>query len=123
MKYFELEVPKGNGVCANNSCPCGGGRIAYGSGYLYVSAKAAQFRVRCITLKDFNAEMEMLIEDSGALFSVFPMHEVSAVLLCKQSAKIVGIDLRVAADDARSWWKSGKVPLRATPPAEHRIQD
>ena len=81
MEYFELEVPKSDGVCANNSCPCGGRRIAHGSGYIYVSGKAVQFRGRCLTLKDFNAEIKLLKEDSRALVCVFPMHEVNAVLL------------------------------------------
>jgi hypothetical protein len=118
MKYFEVEVPKGDSVCANSSCPCGGGRIAHGSGYLYISDKAVQFRGRCVTLEDFNAEIQMLIEDSGALVTILPMHEVNAVLLCRQSARILGIDLIVAAADAKYWWESGKVPLRATPTAD-----
>jgi hypothetical protein len=37
--------------------------------------------------------------------------------MCEMGAKKRGLDLAVAAADAKYWWETGLVPLRATPKA------
>jgi hypothetical protein len=37
------------------------------------------------------------------------------ILICEQAAKNRGLNLDVAANDARLWWGTGKVLRRATP--------
>ena len=37
------------------------------------------------------------------------------ILMCEQGARRRSLDLEVAAADARHWWDTGEVPLRATP--------
>ncbi len=45
------------------------------------------------------------------------------ILVCEQGAKLRGIDLKVAADDAKRWWETGKAPLRPTPMASRKRQE
>jgi len=44
-----------------------------------------------------------------------PQNLAIPILACKQGATLRGIDLEVAAADAKYWWKTGLVPLRPTP--------
>jgi hypothetical protein len=37
------------------------------------------------------------------------------ILVCERGAKLRNLDLEVAAADAKYWWETGRVPLRATP--------
>ena len=47
------------------------------------------------------------------------MHGMTtAVLLCEDAARRRGLDLEVAAADARRWWETSGAPLRATPLAK-----
>jgi len=39
----------------------------------------------------------------------------SPILVCEEGAKLRGLDLEVAAADAKYWWETGLAPLRATP--------
>jgi hypothetical protein len=45
------------------------------------------------------------------------------ILVCEQGAKLRGLDLKVAAEDAKRWWKTGKVSLRPTPMAKSAETD
>ena len=96
-----IEALKTCAVCSDKGCPCPETPIPEGSGYLYISQEAV---VRMKAIKGGTAR--------GALgVGLMPL------LVCGQGARLRGIDLKVAADDARQWWESGKVPLRATPMA------
>jgi hypothetical protein len=102
MDYFEVPVdvpPGSDGVCSDNDCPCGfpGARIPRGAGYLYVSQTVVGFRRDART------------------FLVLGQDVATPTLVCEQGARKRGLDLEVAAADARYWWKTGLVPLRATP--------
>lgn len=47
----------------------------------------------------------------------------SPIMCCEQGARLRGLDLEIAAADAKYWWETGLVPLRATPLAwEERQQ-
>jgi len=46
----------------------------------------------------------------------------SPILMCEQGAKLRGLDLEVAAADAKYWWETGLVPLRVTPIARIRTE-
>jgi hypothetical protein len=35
--------------------------------------------------------------------------------MCEECAKSLGLDLDVAAADAKHWWETGLAPLRPTP--------
>jgi len=58
------------------------------------------------------------LRSSGILGSGF--YRLGPILVCEQGAKLRGLDLEVAATDAKHWWKTGFVPLRATPLAINR---
>src|SRR5205085_9119964 len=45
----------------------------------------------------------------------FTSYRIGPVLMCEQGARLRNLDLGVAAADAKQWWETGQVPLRATP--------
>ncbi len=116
MEYFE--VPNTGSadyaVCSDNECPCNETRIKRGEGYMYISQAAVDFRKDARTVQEvevlLSAMPEMLQE---ALFR--DKNNVTATLMCEVGARRRGLDLKVAAEDAKHWWKTGLVPLRATP--------
>jgi hypothetical protein len=42
-------------------------------------------------------------------------YRTGPILVCEQGAKRRALDLEVAQADAKRWWETGEVPLRATP--------
>lgn len=118
MEYFEVPVPNGDGFCSDRNCPCPEVRIPRGTGYLYIGQEVVDFRRDARSHEDAVKKMvraeEELEQQTGAIVMSSPRVAVP-VLVCEQGAKLRGLDLEVAAADARYWWKTGKVPLRPTP--------
>ncbi len=118
MEYFE--VPEANlgadGLCSDNDCPCGypGATIPRGTGYIYVSQAVIDFRRDALTVREAQRKIESMRQRMNA-FIMFDPSVTTAILMCELGAKKRGLDLEVAAADARHWWKTGLVPLRATP--------
>ncbi len=119
VEYFEVLQPSGDGICSDNDCPCGvpGARILNGSGYLYVSPAAVAFRRIARSIVAAQIELTRLGKTPGT----FDPSQTTAILMCEQGARKRGLDLAVAAADARHWWKTGQAPLRATPLATPSI--
>jgi HEAT repeat protein len=110
---FSLEWPEGDAVCSDNMCPCQEEVIPRGSGYLYISQEAADFRSDARTLQEAQKKMKHLKQQmGGAVF--FSVGAITPILMCRQAAELRGLDLAVAAQDARYWWGTGRVPLRKT---------
>ncbi|MBM3997728.1 MAG: hypothetical protein FJ303_26830 [Planctomycetes bacterium] len=102
----------------NNSCPCGfpGARLAPGQGYFYVSKEVAEFRSDCPSVKEVELKIQRMQHQMGAM--IFMDQGVAApILMCELGAKKRGLNLEVASADAKHWWKTGTVPIRATPMA------
>jgi hypothetical protein len=91
--------------------------IARGSGYLYISQEAVDFRkdarsVEAARDKANRVRLQMSDMDEAAAV----IHgRITAVFLCQKAAERRCLDLVVAAADARHWWETGMAPLRATP--------
>ncbi len=102
FRYHENSIPKAYGYCSDRNCPCPETKIARGSGYLYISREAVDFMKKKMS-GAFNG---------GVVFGPMP------VLVCEEGAKLRGIDLEVASEDAKLWWETGKAPLRPTPMAK-----
>jgi len=120
MAYFESDVPCGDGLCSDNRCPCPEVRIPRGTGYLCIEQSLVDFRQKCSTLKSARDAMSRMQEQfrarlGGSDFVGF--FRLGPILVCEQGAKLRNLDLEVASTDARHWWETGKVPLRATPSA------
>lgn len=117
LDYFEVPRPEGSGVCGDEECGCGGAVIAHGSGYLYVSQEVVDFRndarsVEAAQAKENRVKMQSQDMDETAAV----MHGMTtAILLCEQAARRMGLDMEVAAADAQHWWETSGAPLRATP--------
>jgi hypothetical protein len=112
------------GRCSDDACPCGypGAEIEYGKGYMYVSDEVVKFRMDCLT--EFEAQLKIQSLFGGDRLVFAGQKGVFApILMCNLGAKNRGINLDVAAKDAEHWWKTGKVPLRATPLADVNVVD
>lgn len=119
MKYMEVSRPRGNGRCSDNECPCGnpGARIRRGKGYMYVSQQVADFRTDCLTEAE---AMQKIRKAYGSPFIVVGLN-LGPILMCKEGAMRRGLDLAVASADAEYWWRTGLVPVRATPLAGPKL--
>lgn len=106
-QYNMASIPKTEGRCSDRQCPCPETRIPRGSGYLYISPEAVGF---------MKGKMAGAGAGAGGLVVIGSM----PILTCEQGARLRGIDMEVAAEDARRWWETGRVPLRPTPMAKDR---
>jgi len=116
VTYFEVLRPEGDGLCSDNDCPCIQEKIPRGSGYLYVGQKAIDFRKDALTNEALKKKLKA-INDASPFRMTTILQVPSAILMCEQGAKLRGIDLDIAAEDAKYWWKTGLAPLRVTPKA------
>jgi hypothetical protein len=118
MEYFDVPEanPGADGICSDNDCPCGfpGARIPRGSGYIYVSSECVDFRRDARSMAEAELKMNLIRQRMGGLV-MFDPTLITSILMCEQGARKRGLDLGVAAADARHWWLTHKVPLRATP--------
>ena len=110
--HFEVGRPEGDGVCSDDQCPCPNTVIPRGAGYLYVNQNVIDFRRDCPSIEDFKVKRS---QHGGVMFG---SGTIIPVLMCEEGAKLRGLDLEVAAADARHWWETGKVPFRETPQSQ-----
>lgn len=99
--YSKRAIPKESGLCSDRECPCSETVIPKGTGYFYISKEAVNF-------------MKARLKGGAQGFVSGPM----PILVCEEGAKLRGIDMEVAAADAKRWWETGEVPLRPTPLAK-----
>lgn len=121
MDYFKDDgwPEHSDGRCSDNDCPCPppGTLIPRGSGYLYIPPETVALRREFPIAADARAEMQRRVGQTATSLGM-PLHTVyriGPILVCEQGAKRRNLDLAVAAADARHWWQTGEVPLRATP--------
>ncbi|MFC1836056.1 hypothetical protein ACFL2Q_15275, partial [Thermodesulfobacteriota bacterium] len=114
---FECAVPKADGLCSDNSCPCSETKIPRGEGYLWVSEEVVDFRKDALSLDELRSKLDRMREYGLALGNhvIIDPNVHNPVLLCEQGAKLRRMDLSVSGADARHWWETGEVPLRPTP--------
>jgi hypothetical protein len=108
-------------TCSYRACPCGdpGKVIPHGEGYLYIWKELVEARKDFLNDNDLRTNIikgsvtyaqERAIERAMATEgSAYP------ILMCEQAARMLGLNLEVAAEDAFRWWETGRVPLRPTP--------
>lgn len=113
--YFETgPPPPGEGLCSDDSCPCPNTVIPHGQGYLYISEDLVRFRRDARTLAE--AIRKVTQEEETGIDIL--RETVTPTLMCEQGARLRGLDLEVAAADARRWWDTAEAPLRPTPLAD-----
>lgn len=119
MVYFECTRPSGDGTCSDDSCPCGypGANIPRGSGYFYISKELVEMRRDALTLDAIQKKVMSMQQNMGATMMTATSGVFMPILMCAQGAKKRGLDLAVAAADAKYWWETGLAPLRPTPMA------
>jgi len=120
MDFFEVPI-NSPAVCSDNSCPCGPTSIPYGGGYLYISESAVDFRRDARSAKELQIKAAAYIKSLGGgekKYIVLDPTIYKAILVCEKAAKRRGLNLHVAAADAKHAWKTAKAPLRPTPMIE-----
>ena len=116
VQYFEQERPDGTGACSWDPCPCSGRgtTISRGTGHLYTPQSAADFRRDCLTWRELMTKLNRMADrlppGERLMFADVP------VLVCERGLALLDIDPTVAAEDAKYWWRTGMIPLRATAP-------
>jgi len=113
--------PSGDGLCSENACRCPQVPIPRGTCYLYSSQSLVDFRKDARTADEAFIKLQRLAEQEAKSLGSRGFIRVAApgtsnpILMCEQGARLRGIDIEVAAADAKYWWETGLVPLRATP--------
>ncbi len=130
MQYFEVGRNNSDegGYCSDDACPCHPETpIPVGQGYLYIDPELVAFRRNYPSEASANQEMLRRVEDlrrNNPIYKNARMTcSIKPVLVCEQGARLRKLNLKIAADDARHWWKTGKVPLRPTPLADGSVPD
>lgn len=102
--------------CSDNECPCGspGAAIPQGEGYMYISEDVVKWRRDARSIQESEQKAEKL-RKKARMPVMFGQDMIAPTLMCEQGARKRGLDLEAAAADARSWWETGRVPLRVTP--------
>lgn len=117
MYYIESQAPRyGDGLCSDDECPCSNTSIKRGEGYIYVSPQCCDFRKDCLTMAQAESKLEAMSRRSGTMM-MFTSGIIAPVLVCERGARKRGLDMAIAAADAKYWWETGKAPLRPTPMA------
>lgn len=118
MPHFKCDVPRKDGRCSDDNCPCQEVTIPRGTGYLYIDEDLIRRRKYYPKLSDAKKATERNLRESfpelgpGCFFMGF---RLGPILMCAEGAHLRKVDLVVAAADARYWWKKGLVALRPTP--------
>jgi hypothetical protein len=122
LQYFEVPVEGSFFLCSDKECPCPGtAHLALGdTGYLCVNPEVIEMRKDALTSAQLErkvAAMRRRVDAmaGGSSTLVFDTGTVYPIIMCKQGAERRGLDLRVAAADAKQWASTGLVPLRETP--------
>jgi len=82
---------------------------------MYVSKEVADFRKDCLTEAAARQKIQRMSVQMGGACIIAGSGVFAPILMCEQGARKRGIDLEVAAGDAKHWWQTGQVPVRATP--------
>jgi hypothetical protein len=122
MEYFEVACPAGDGFCGDRNCPCPppGTKIPRGAGYLYISQEVVDFRRDARSAQEAQEKVNRMRKELDMTVVIVEPGVIQPILMCEQGARLRGLDLNIAAADARYWWETGLVPLRATPLADSR---
>jgi hypothetical protein len=126
--FFEFSRPQGEGRCSDNACLCdpggAGDIIPRGTGYLWISSQVVESRRTARSEAAVKRQLEQKFK--SPLFDilgsgvVFAGEGITPTLMCRIGAEQRGINLEVAAADAKYWWETGLVQLRPTPYAKKR---
>ncbi|MBN1602267.1 MAG: hypothetical protein JW915_11700 [Chitinispirillaceae bacterium] len=114
MDYIECEKIQNAGYCADNDCNCSLTPLPRGGGYIYISEEVVEFRKDALSL----AEVQEKLEHTAGSGEYISTNKYAPILVCEIAAYRRNLDLVVAKDDAKMYWREGRVPLRATPLAK-----
>jgi hypothetical protein len=115
--HFEVGLPEGDGSCSDNACPCDDEVIPRGEGYLYIPPDMVDFRRDALSHAEVRAKILRMREEGLARgdMTVVDPALYNPVLMCRLAAMLRGLDLEVAAQDAKIAWETDWAPLRPTP--------
>ena len=115
--FFEGLPPTGDGLCSDPDCPCPEVKIPRGMGYAYISEDLVKSRCNARSLYKLDANIRKCLTGLGGQVgtAILTSSLTSPLIMCELGAALRGIDLDVAAVDAKLWWETNLAPLRPTP--------
>jgi len=115
-KYFEVPVQVTSFRCSDRECLCAGTDelIPGKTGYLLITEEIIQLRKDALKWEELTTKLRKVQANTDSIISFHSFH-VNPIFMCKESALNHGINLEIAASDAKRWADSGLCPLRATP--------
>jgi len=115
--FFEGLPPIGDGLCSDRDCPCPEVKIPRGTGYAYISEDLVKSRYNARSLYKLRENIRKRLTGLGEQVgtTILAPSLTSPLLMCELGAALRGIDLDVAAADAKLWWETNLAPLRSTP--------
>jgi len=116
-EFFEGLPPTGDGLCSDRDCPCPEVKIPRGTGYAYISEDLVKTRYNARSLYKLGQNTKKYLTVFGEQVGtvILPSSITSPLIMCELGAALRGIDLDVAASDAKLWWETNLAPLRPTP--------
>ena len=119
-QYFDVPVTAGDKfLCSDRECPCTGtdNLVPGQTGFLYISPEVFEMRKDALSQAAIQRKMARLREQAfGPNSRVYwDTGTTQPVFLCQLGAERRGLDLKVAAEDAEAWQRSGRCPLTPTP--------
>jgi hypothetical protein len=103
-------------LCYDDECPCPGKELLEPglTGFLYISQDVVKMRRDSPTAVDIGMKLERMRRPLDARL-VLGEGVINPVVLCRVGAGRRGLDLTLAAADAKKWAEYGLIPLRVTP--------
>src|SRR3972149_2338831 len=111
--FFEVPRPPGDGLCSDDQCPCPENLIPRGTGYVFISQDVVNNRRNARSVAEAQVLADRMQQEMSrrlgvpAVFVASFKNVLTPVLMCEQGARLRGIDLAVAAADAKHWWETG----------------
>lgn len=110
--FFESKVPSGTAACSDRQCPCPETVISRGAGYLLITETLIENRRDARTVEEAQHKANAITArvSGRSAIGYFGPGIMNPILMCRQGAELRGLDLEVAAADAKHWWATGLYP-------------
>ena len=83
-----------------------------GTGYLYISEDLVNFRSDARSIASCQEKLNYQFHGRHAILRP---GFASPIFCCEKAVRKRGLNIEVASSDAKYWWDTGLVPLRAIP--------
>ena len=118
VQYFEVPVTATDRfLCSDNECPCSGTEplVPGKTGFLFISSAVVEMRKDARSEAEIGAKLERMSQKLGGAKIFADVGTTRPIFVCRQGAERLGLNLAMAAQDAKMWVETSRCPLRPTP--------